>query len=259
MKESFATADPFEQFGRDGYLSHVRVHSQTDLAAARAEFDATCTRYDRLALQKNYLLHDRHIWVDEIWSLVTAPALLDLLECLIGGHIVLLGSRFLCKWPRDSTWVPWHQDSAKAGLSPNRQVVVWYAVDEARIDNGCLRVIPSSHLHGSLPHSPSGRREEWLVPRELADFSRAPTDGVGLELELGECAVFDSHLIHGSMPNSSNDRRCGLILRYAPASSKPLCPGQWAALVVRGSDANGNFHNLTREDAKDFTYRPAPE
>ena len=43
--------------------------------------------------------------------------------------------------------VPWHQDGVYWGesLDPMHVITMWLAVDESKVENGCMRVIAGSH------------------------------------------------------------------------------------------------------------------
>mmetsp|Transcript_24113 Transcript_24113/g.37869 ORF Transcript_24113/g.37869 Transcript_24113/m.37869 type:complete len:139 (-) Transcript_24113:462-878(-) len=61
------------------------------------------------------------------------------------------------KHPHTDTSVPWHQDMAywrKSGLEfiDTRSASCWCALDEAKVDNGCMWFVPGSHKHGLYNH-----------------------------------------------------------------------------------------------------------
>jgi hypothetical protein len=53
-------------------------------------------------------------------------------------------------------------------------------------------------------------------------------------------------LVHGSEPNRSNRRRCGLTLRYCPASVRAGLGWNAKGVVVSGTDASGHWANPPR-------------
>ena len=63
-----------------------------------------------------------------------------------------------------------------------------------------------------------------------------------LDMKAGEISLHDSRLIHGSGPNTSDRRRCGVTMRYCPPEVKcdlsvwPTFEAYWA----RGVDAYRN-------------------
>jgi hypothetical protein len=50
-------------------------------------------------------------------------------------------------------------------------------------------------------------------------------------------------LLHGSEPNDSDRRRCGLTLRYAAAEVKAFYDWHHKGVLMRGQDLSGNWAN----------------
>ena len=73
------------------------------------------------------------------------PAILDLVEQVIGPDIILWGCQIFCKPGGDGMAVPWHQDGHYWPIRPLATCTVWVALDSSTTENGCLRVIPGSH------------------------------------------------------------------------------------------------------------------
>ncbi|MBM3458796.1 MAG: hypothetical protein FJX77_09725, partial [Armatimonadetes bacterium] len=71
---------------------------------------------------------------------------------------------------------------------------------------------------------------------------------VDLCLQAGEISLHHGTLIHGSNPNRSGRRRCGLTIRYVPPHVRPIEANSlrrpWQAILVRGSDSYGHFGSL---------------
>ena len=68
---------------------------------------------------------------------------------------------------------------------------------------------------------------------------------VDLILRPGEVSLHDGAIIHGSLPNRSNRRRCGLTMRYVPTTVRPTGISSmgkaWRTVLVRGEDAYRHF------------------
>jgi phytanoyl-CoA hydroxylase len=76
-----------------------------------------------------------------------------LLDQLLGTERVLFQEMALVKPPRIGSEKPWHQDASYFRVTdPSLIVGVWIALDPALRQNGCMEVIPGSHLHGGVPH-----------------------------------------------------------------------------------------------------------
>ena len=79
-------------------------------------------------------------------------------------------------------------------------------------------------------------------------FYQNTASAVDLPLGAGQISIHDGTLIHGSLPNCSERRRCGLTLRYIPTwvrqaeeNSVASLGGRWKPVLVRGTDAEQNF------------------
>lgn len=62
-----------------------------------------------------YSLHNRHLEDRRVLELAARPALLGPLQGVLGPDVILLDSRFICKYPSEDDgkpdrYVAWHQD-----------------------------------------------------------------------------------------------------------------------------------------------------
>ena len=191
-------------------------------------------------------LLDRHFDEPFIMALATKPDVLDCVEALIGPNILLLATHFFCKYGADTKYVAWHQDVTYWGLEPPNALTVWYAVDDSDTANGCMRVIPGSHLKGIREHGKADASGNLLsINQEVCVSESEAESAVALELCAGEASIHDGMTIHCSLPNRSTRRRCGLTLRYVPTSVKPVAANsnskKWTAILVRGVDEFSHF------------------
>lgn len=56
----------------------------------------------------------------------------------------------ICKQPEIGGAVPSHQDSTFLYTDPPSAVGFWYALEDARPDNGCLSFVPGSHKSAAI-------------------------------------------------------------------------------------------------------------
>src|SRR5258708_7534474 len=78
-----------------------------------------------------------------------------MLDQLLGEGRVLFQEMALIKPPFVGSDKPWHQDAAYFPVTdPTLIVGVWIALDLAAKENGCMEVVPGSHLQGPVPHVP---------------------------------------------------------------------------------------------------------
>src|SRR5271154_5706329 len=77
-------------------------------------------------------------------DLARDPAILNLVEQVIGPDIILWGCQIFCKPGGDGMAVPWHQDGHYWPIRPLATCTAWVALDPSAVANGCLRGIPRS-------------------------------------------------------------------------------------------------------------------
>jgi hypothetical protein len=143
------------------------------------------------------------------------PWTLDLVEQVIGPDIVLWSTHLLCKPEGDGQAVPWHQDGAYWPIRPLATCTLWLALDRADEGNGCMRVIPCSHL-ADIDHARVARSSFRIeIPAESIDEGAA----VDVVRDPGEFELHDVRTVHGSRANRSGRRRAAIIFRYMPSTS----------------------------------------
>jgi ectoine hydroxylase-related dioxygenase (phytanoyl-CoA dioxygenase family) len=147
------------------------------------------------------------------------PAILDLVEQLIGPDVILWGSQVFCKPAFTGKTIPWHQDGQYWPIRPLATCSVWLALDDTTPENGCMRFIPGSQACGSVYRHRRSTRTDVVLDQEVEpsqfDESTARDDA----LAAGEFSLHDVFLIHGSNANLSPRRRAGFVIRYMPATS----------------------------------------
>jgi ectoine hydroxylase-related dioxygenase (phytanoyl-CoA dioxygenase family) len=152
-------------------------------------------------------------------DLAMEPEILDLVEKIIGPDIILWGCHIFCKPAGTGYETPWHQDGHYWPMRPLATCTVWVALEESKIENGCLKVIPGSHrARVTHNHLREDREDLTLTLRTQAEAFDANTE-VCLELEPGQMSMHDVFLIHGAERNVSTKRRTGVALRYMPGTS----------------------------------------
>ena len=147
------------------------------------------------------------------------PALLDMLEQIVGPDLILWITRILCKPAVKGREVPWHQDGEYWLMRPLATCSAWIAIDPVSTANGCMRFIPGSHLRQELYRHHQANRDNLVLNLELDQDQFDESDAVNVELEPGQISLHDVRLIHGSLANDSGQRRAALIMRYMPATS----------------------------------------
>jgi non-haem Fe2+, alpha-ketoglutarate-dependent halogenase len=95
-------------------------------------------------------------------------------------------------------------------------VTAWLAIDDASIENACMRYIRGSHHLGHLTYTLSDNDEGNVLNQTVA-AAETLGEPVNVELNAGEISIHSDLLLHGFEANESSKRRCGLTRRYCPA------------------------------------------
>jgi phytanoyl-CoA hydroxylase len=109
---------------------------------------------------------------------------------------------------------------------------LWLAVDDSSTENGCLRVVPRSHLEEL-----HGLRDRGDVDSVLGSEIEVDVDesqAADMQMTRGSVEVHHPNIIHGSNANTSPNRRCGLTIRYIPTSTRILGDAGASAIHLRG-------------------------
>ncbi len=126
-------------------------------------------------------------------------------------------------------------------------VTAWLAIDDASVENACMRYIPGTHHLGHLTYALS-ENDEANVLNQTVPGAENFGEPVNVELAAGEISIHSDLLLHGSEANESNRRRCGLTLRYCPAMVKAGLGWNAKGVVVSGKDESGHWANPARPD-----------
>lgn len=238
------TPEQVNDYNKNGYLTGFRVLNPAQTQSARERSDALLERFIREG-KGSYAIDGYQDRLATLWDLATTPSILDLVEDLLGPDLVCWATHYFCKMPGDTKAVAWHQDCSYWPLTPSKTVTVWLAIDDVDRENGCMRVIPRSHLNGHIQFRGSDPGEQNVLSQTIEGAERfgVPTD---IELKAGEISLHSDLLIHGSLANLSARRRCGLTLRYCPTDVRAYWDANKTSIICRGSDPTGHWANVPR-------------
>jgi ectoine hydroxylase-related dioxygenase (phytanoyl-CoA dioxygenase family) len=238
------TREQVAAFNRDGYLKPIRVFDGREIASIREYFDGLLAR-TLAAGGDSYSISTAHLRYGRVYDLLTHPRIVACIRDLLGDDVIAWGSHFFCKMPGDGKRVSWHQDASYWPLTPSKAVTAWLAIDDATIDNACMRYIPGTHLLGHLTYTLKEDDDANVLSQTVTgaeDFGEPEN----VELEAGEISLHSDLLLHGSEANQSARRRCGLTLRYCPADVRTELGWNAKGVVVCGHDPGGHWANPPR-------------
>ena len=174
-------------------------------------------------------------------------SILALVEPIVGPDIALYSSHFICKPKGNGKRVPWHEDSAywKGRITPMEVCTVWLALDPSTRENGCMMVIPRTHVEGQKGFSDYDQVDPTknVFGTEIKAAQRDDSKRVYVELQPNECSLHDARVMHGSEANTSNLRRCGWTMRFTSTHvkyNKDKLAGAHVVYLAKGVDHAGN-------------------
>ena len=231
-------------FNRDGCLLPIRVYDDDEIAAHRRVFDVQLATTLKSG-GDSYSMIDPHLSDARTYDMMFEPRIVDCVRDLIGPNIVCWSTHYFCKPPRESKRVSWHQDAYYWPMTHSRTVTAWLAIDDVDRQNACMQLVAGSHLHGRIEHRAT-RADEQNVLRFTVDGVEAYGQIVDDELKAGEMSLHADLLLHGSEPNASDRRRCGLTFRYIDAAVQNLKDWHRCGVLICGEDPNDHWANPPR-------------
>uniref|UniRef100_A0A8C5PDC3 Alpha-ketoglutarate-dependent hypophosphite dioxygenase n=1 Tax=Leptobrachium leishanense TaxID=445787 RepID=A0A8C5PDC3_9ANUR len=244
-------------YEENGYLSAIHVLDQTEMEQASKQYEKLEQKFGKEYTQYN--LHNIHMEHEWVMNLASHPNLLQAITAVLGPNVILLDSRFICKYSSTDVphkediapYVAWHQDIKYWGFEGGPVASVWLAFDDVDTENGVLQVIPGSHKQGILEHRIAEIPGNMLtanqeIPKHLVNVE----DAVECPLKAGQMSIHDGLTVHASEPNLSDRRRCGFVIRYIPTIAYPIEDPERprtfpATVLVAGTDEFQNFQNNT--------------
>lgn len=236
------TADQWKEYDEIGYVKIGRLEpeqlrklqyrideimlgkAKLDYDKLMMQLDSTTGAYEDAGAQsmgfKGARLDYRKIQElehDEVFlEYLLEPVFEKICERIYGPEtpVALFRAMFFNKPANRGTFLPWHQDRW-TNLDRDPQITVWTAIDPATKENGCIQVIPGSHLHGLInPSHGSG-----FLNKAQSHYICSPDRVKYLELEPGEVVLMHNHVLHASDVNRSAQSRRAFSVCYMEAAT----------------------------------------
>lgn len=224
-------------YARDGYLTLSNVVSEAEIATIEPIFERFM-RGEVVGMGRDFCdmsgpygraFEDFNL-INAVLPRVYEPALVgnvfearasSIAQQLLGDDATLDYDQLLAKRPqRPAAVFAWHQDLGywPTGTPDTRTVTCSLALDDATPDNGCLQVVPGSHLEPRLrAHRPSA----WSTSPELRAEAHTltaellPTDRiVKLPVRRGSITVHNERIVHGSDGNRTDGWRRTYVIAH---------------------------------------------
>ena len=149
-------------------------------------------------------------------------------------------TKAILKPAKTGSRVPPHTDEQYIFTKPTSGLALWIALDDSKVSNGCVEVVPGSHnifeqgQRFSVPLNES--KALWITPDDTGGANKKPfpylkkdiedLNWFPVEVRSGDCLIMDVRLLHASSPNTSKFSRKAFTIHVVDG----LCewdPANW--------------------------------
>ena len=230
------TEAQIQTFRRDGYLKGGKVISDEQVAVLQSEvlrvIDGRGGPGKQPVLLHNFGKDDAPVWqIVNIWEasdpffeLIHNPTIVEEMAQLTQAKALRIWHDQIQYKPAQTGGVNmWHQDAPLWPiLAPMTEVTAWVALDDVDEENGCMSMVPGSHLWG----------DHMADLAKLKEFADMPCEFDGHEIEVRTCPVRKGevhyhHALtwHGSNTNHSGRPRRAIALHFMTNETRFVASG----------------------------------
>lgn len=271
------TAQQVQFFHDEGYLIVPEVFDPADLEPLRRELAAEIDKKAR-ALQAEGKLVNLHAELDfdrrlaaiqrdskengeaimrhleglrgggfhapEMFDVIAHPKLLAKVASLLGSEEIIASSvyRIRPKLPNIGRGiVPWHQDSGYLSEHCDQHLIItcWVPLVNATVENGCMQILPRTHLGKVAMHHTGGNAGFLVIKDE--NLPDDPRKAITAACPRGGVVFMTNRTPHCSTPNYSDHIRWSVDLRYQSAEA-PNNVGLWPESIDAEGKADAEFY-----------------
>ncbi len=215
------------------------AHALIERLSARRNVDATWgsarKAMDHVKDTKLLHCHDVQFYAALFSRLIIDERLTGVAADIIGSpNVQLHHNKLFIKPPEKGSPFPMHQDYPFFLHRNHSMIAAIIHFDDAPVEKGCVRIVPSSHKLGPIEHQEAGG---WHLP-----FDQYPLDAaVPCPAETGDALFFSYLTIHGSGVNVSNEARTTLLVQMRDPTDPPTVKtheSRGQGTMLRGIDPN---------------------
>ena len=233
------TKEQIDFFHTNGFVNGSKVLSDNEVDILRLEIDRVIEHQNDSSIPQPVLLRNLSgndnapVWqIVNIWEASSPFKNLISRETIVEGLAQLTNATTLRIWHDQIQYKPaqiggvnmWHQDAPLWPiLAPMTEVTAWVALDDVDVDNGCMSMVPGSHLWGNYI--------DFL--NSFKSYEDMPSEYQGHKIEIVRCPVKKGevhyhHALtwHGSHANTSGRPRRAIALHYMSQDTRYVASGE---------------------------------
>lgn len=160
----------------------------------------------------------------------TQEKLVNSLKQILGQEIVLSQAHHNCimtKQARFSSVTGWHRDSRYWQFEKAELLSAWLALRDEIVENGCLLVLPGSHLWNISTHQ---LNEKQFLREDLLENQVLIRQAIPVELHQGDLLLFSSNLFHAAGNNQTGQTKFSMVFTYREKNNLPKIGSRSASL-----------------------------
>jgi phytanoyl-CoA hydroxylase len=159
-------------------------------------------------------------------ALINGPQTLAIAARLIGGRAFRYMPFTAVKAGGGGGTFHFHQDNNYTHHDPTLgSINIWVALVDMTPENGCLQIVPRSHLHGQV----KSRNSDDGDTHQQIDVD--PLECLPIRMRAGDAVAFTRWTVHGSGPNNTREPRLAYALQYHREDVKWRDGETWKLLV----------------------------
>ncbi len=240
LEPPMLTPTQITEFKTQGYLRGAKVLDDDQVEILRKEVERVITERDNESIPQPVLCHNfTHDDAAPVWQIVNIWEASAPFKALTKNPVIceemaqLTEADNLRIWHDQIQYKPaarggvnmWHQDAPLWPIiAPMTEVTAWVALDDVDVDNGCMSMVPGSHLWG----------DNMEMMRAWNDFEKdVPAEFEGHEITVRKCPVkkgevhyHHSLTWHGSHANASGRPRRAIALHFMTGETRYVESGQ---------------------------------
>lgn len=210
-----------DQYAADGFVVVPGLLDHDEVDRIDAEIDAMLPGLDDDHAPAGWIFALHRQKSDVCSELARDERIVTLVEQVVAPGVSLHSSKLVAKLPHSTDVCHWHQDEAFYSDTTDREMLsdvrmsIWIPLQDTRIDNGCLWVVPASHRAGIESHHEvgTGHCRRKIIRSDYADEHAAP-----LLMAAGDAVLFSAYLWHHSKGNETEQVRRAFIASYQEAA-----------------------------------------
>lgn len=176
-------------------------------------------------------------------AFINSPQLLAVVAQLLGGPSSLYMPFTAVKSGGGGGRFHFHQDNQYT-RHEGPSINVWFALSPMSPKNGCLQVVPRSHLSGTMDsvENPDGDGHRTVA--------REPDRFLPVRMRPGDAIAFSRLTLHGSGPNFTDEPRLAYALQFHRNDTTAFFDGESKLLTERPRYSSRPVAELSKPQAK---------